>query len=84
MRPALKPTLDGFGWVTTQRPSPAHHRPVPLRRQLRQGAPGCDGVGVVGAEDALADGEGALEEGAGGGRVALVAEEEGEPGECPR
>jgi hypothetical protein len=29
---------------------------------------------VVGAEDALADGEDALEEGAGGGRVALVAE----------
>jgi hypothetical protein len=28
---------------------------------------------VVGAEDALADGEGALEEGAGGGRVGLLA-----------
>ncbi len=28
---------------------------------------------MVGAEDALADGEGAFEEGAGGGRVALVA-----------
>jgi len=49
-------------------------RPVPLRRQLLQGAPGRDGVGVVGAEDALADGEGAFEEGAGGGGVALVAE----------
>jgi hypothetical protein len=32
---------------------------------------------VVGAEDALADGEGAFEEGAGGGLVALVAEQEG-------
>ncbi len=34
--------------------------PTP-RRQVRQAAPGRDGVGVVGAEDALADGEGALE-----------------------
>jgi Phosphotransferase enzyme family len=38
---------------------------------LRQGASGRDGVGVVGAKDALADGEGALEEGAAGGRVAV-------------
>jgi hypothetical protein len=38
---------------------------------------GRDGVGVVGAEDALADGEGALEELAGGGRVALGSEQTG-------
>ena len=48
-----------------------------LRRQLLQSAPGRDGVGVVGAEDTLADGEGALEEGAGGGWVALVTESSG-------
>ena len=36
-------------------------QPTTLRRQLRQGAPGRDGVGVVGAADALADGEGLLE-----------------------
>src|SRR5262245_52463932 len=41
------------------RPAPRH---VPLPRQLLQGAPGRDGVGVVGAEDALADGQGAFEE----------------------
>ena len=35
-------------------------RPVALRRQLRQGATGRHGVGVVGADDALADVEGAL------------------------
>ena len=40
--------------------SPLRRRPVPLSRQLLQGAPGRDGVGVVGAEDAVADGEGAL------------------------
>lgn len=34
-------------------------QPIPLRRQLRQGPPGRDGVGVIGAEDALADGDGA-------------------------
>jgi hypothetical protein len=48
--------------------------PVPLRRQLLQGAPGRDRVGVVGPEDPLADGESTFEEGAGGGRVALVSE----------
>src|SRR5262252_2892471 len=58
--------------------SAARRRPVALRRQLRQGAPGRDGVGVVGAEDALADGEGAFDEEAGGGRVALVPDEAGE------
>src|SRR5215467_6636694 len=53
--------------------------PVPLQfPQLRKGAPSRDGVGVVGAEDALADGKGALEEGAGGCRVALSVEEEGQ------
>jgi hypothetical protein len=36
---------------------------------------GAPGVGVVGAEDALAHGEGAFEEWTGGGRVALLAEE---------
>ena len=54
--------------------SPVPRRPVPLRRRLRQGAPGSDGVGVVGAEDAFADGEGALEEGAGGGHLPALAE----------
>ena len=56
--------------------TPRLRRPVPLTRQLGQGVPGRDGVGVVGPEDALADGEGALEEGAGGGGVALVAEQD--------
>ena len=56
--------------------SAARPRPATLRRQLRLVAFGRDGVGVVGAEDELADGEGALEEGAGGGRVALGLEQE--------
>src|SRR2546423_12891756 len=54
--------------------SAAPLRSVPLRRHLLQGAPGRDGVGVVGAEDALADGEGALEEGAGCVRIASSKE----------
>src|SRR5215472_3066275 len=46
-------------------------RVVPLRRQFRQGASGRDAVGVAGAEDALAHGDGALEQGAGGGHAAV-------------
>src|SRR5215472_1696526 len=53
-------------------------RPVALPHQLRQRMPGRDGVGLVGAEDAFTDGKCALEEGAGGGRVALVPVQEGE------
>src|SRR5215831_15699649 len=85
-RPARPPAASGTRsdglrrWLAADRRrwrSSARRRPVLLLRQLRQGASGRDSVGVVLAEDALADGEGALEEGAGGGRVALVAEQWG-------
>jgi thiamine pyrophosphate-dependent acetolactate synthase large subunit-like protein len=48
----------------TERRRPADHlnrrRPTTLRLPLRQGASGRDGVGMVGAEDALADDQSAL------------------------
>ena len=71
----------GYGPVApgvSGRPVGPTPRSVPRRPPLLQGAPGRDGVGVVGAEDALADGEGAFDEEAGGGRVALVPDEAGE------
>jgi hypothetical protein len=49
--------------------SPGRIRSVPLRRQLLQGAPGRDGVEVIGDEGAFADGERALEEGTGESRL---------------
>jgi hypothetical protein len=58
--------------------SGARARPVTFRRQFLQGASGRDGVGVVGAGDAFADGEGAFEEGSGGGLVALSLEQAGQ------
>jgi hypothetical protein len=55
------------------RPTPPRSRH--LSRQLLQGAPASDGVGVVGAEDALADGEGAFEQQARGKRLAPITKD---------